>query len=124
MVGFNDYRAEISRSFGMYFFCQENNIPACQKWAFFMIRGRLVRWEHRRAPFLLEGTQEKLRAREMQSTESYRTDSRIRLGIGAYRRYVPFPFPASLHFSQEGTDQARVPSMSYNTAGAILWTQP
>ena len=63
---------------------------------------------HRRAPLLLEGTQEKFRAREILkvlSTESYRTDSRIRLGTGAYRRRVPFPFPASPHHSQEGTNQ-------------------
>ena len=37
---------------------------------------------------------------------------------------VTFPFPASPHFSQEGTNQLRVPSRSYNTAGAILWLAP
>ena len=44
----------------------------------------------------------------VQSTKSYCTDSRIRLGTGAYRRCVTFPFPASPHFSQEGTNQLRV----------------
>ena len=56
----------------------------------------------------LDITQEKFRAKEILkvlSTESYCTDSCIRLGTGAYRRYVAFPFPASPHFSQEGTDQ-------------------
>ena len=63
---------------------------------------------HRRAPLLLEGTQEKFRVREILkvlSTESYCTDSRIRLGTGAYRQQIPFPFPASPHHSQEGTNQ-------------------
>ena len=63
---------------------------------------------HRRAPLLLEGTQEKFRAREILkvlSTESYRTDSRIRLGAVAYRRRVTFPFPVSPHDSQEGSNQ-------------------
>ena len=36
---------------------------------------------------------------------------------------LPSPFPSSPHFSQEGTNQLRVPSRSYNTAGAILWIQ-
>ena len=60
----------------------------------------------------IEGTREEFRAREIlkvQSTESYRTDSRIRLGTGAYRQLVPFPFPAgkaeylsiSVHTSEE-----------------------
>ena len=60
----------------------------------------------------------------VQSTKLYCTDSCIRLGTGAYRRYVTFPFPASPHFSQEGTNQGDVPSMSNNTAGAILGTHP
>ena len=62
-------------------------------------------YSHRRAPLSLEGTQEKFRARKILkvlSTESYRTDIRIRLGTGAYRRRVPILFPAS---PQEGTNQ-------------------
>ena len=46
---------------------------------------------HRRAPLLLERSQEKIRAREMLKvlkTESYHTDSCIRLSTGAYQRYV------------------------------------
>ena len=65
---------------------------------------------HIRAPLLLEGTQEIFRAR-VRGTESYRTDSRVRLGTGAYRRYGPFPIPASPHFSQEGSYQRRDPSI-------------
>ena len=56
----------------------------------------------------LDGTQEKFRAKEILkvlNTESYRFDSRISLGTGAYRRRIPFPFPASPHHSQEGTNQ-------------------
>ena len=60
----------------------------------------------------------------VQRTKSYSTDSRIKLGTGAYRRYVTFPFPTSPQISQEGTNQLRVPSMSNNTAGANLWQQP
>ena len=67
-----------------------------------------LRSDHRRAPLLLERTQVKIRARGMLkvlSTESYRTDSRIRLGTGAYRRRIPFPSPAYPHHSQEGANQ-------------------
>ena len=67
-----------------------------------------MRWKHRKARLSLEGIQDKFRAREILkvlSTESYRTDSRIRLGTGTYRRQIPFPFPASPHHSQEGTNQ-------------------
>ena len=63
---------------------------------------------HRRAHLLLEATQKKLRAREnlkVLSTESYRTDSRIRLDTGVHRRRIPFPFFAYPHYSQEGTNQ-------------------
>ena len=62
----------------------------------------------------IEGRQTGFRAREIlkaQSTELYRTDSRIKLGTGAYRRYVPFPFPTYPHFSQEGTNQRHDPSI-------------
>ena len=58
----------------------------------------------------------------MQSTKSYCTDSRIRLGTGAYRRYVTFPFPASPHSLRKVRIRLVVPSMSNNTAGAILWS--
>ena len=54
------------------------------------------------------GTQTGFRVREIlkvQSTESYRTNSRIRLATGAYQRRVPVPFPDSLHHSQEGTNK-------------------
>ena len=64
----------------------------------------------------LEGTQERIKAREILkvlSTESYRTDSRITLGTGAYQRRVPFPFPASSHNSQEGTNQPHDQSTYY-----------
>ena len=53
--------------------------------SYFLMKVRLT---HRSAPLLLEGTQKKFKAREILevlSTESYRTDSRIRLGTGAYR---------------------------------------
>ena len=63
---------------------------------------------HKRAPLLLERTQEKIRARGMLkvlSTESYHTDSRIRLDTGAYRRQIRSPFPDSQHYSQEDTNQ-------------------
>ena len=75
----------------------------------------------------MEGAQTGFRMTEnlsVQRTKSYCTDSRIRLGTGAHLRYVTFPFPASPYFSQEGTNQACVPSMSYNTAGAILCVTP
>ena len=55
----------------------------------------------------IEGTQTRFRAREIlmvSSTESYRSESRIRLGTGAYRRRVPFPVSASPHYYQEGTN--------------------
>ena len=41
-------------------------------------------------------------------------------------RYLPLSRLSTLspHFSQEGTNQLRVPSRSYNTAGAILWLGP
>ena len=47
----------------------------------------------------------------VQRTKSYSTDSRIKLGTGAYQRYVPFPIPASTHFGQEGSYQRRDPSI-------------
>ena len=62
----------------------------------FLHSERNVCTTHRRAPLLLERSQEKIRAREMLkvlSTETYRTDSRIMLDTGAYRRQYPSPFP-------------------------------
>ena len=73
----------------------------------------------------LEGAQERLRAREILkvlSMESYRTDSRIRLGTGAYRRRIPFPFPTSPHHSQEGTNQPHDQSTYYGIIfGCTQW---
>ena len=69
---------------------------------------QMLRLSHRRASLSIERTQEGFRAREMlkvQSTESYHTDSRIRLGAGAYRRQLPFPFFASPLDTQEGSNQ-------------------
>ena len=49
----------------------------------------------------LEGTQEIFRVREILkvlNTESYRTDSHIRLGTCAYRRRIPVPFGRDMYF--------------------------
>ena len=72
----------------------------------------------------LDGTQEKFRAKEILkvlNTESYRSDSRISLGTGAYRRRIPFPFPASPHHSQGGTNQPHSQSTYY---GIIFERKP